>query len=369
MKFHAAILATLSSIAAIGPGLSQTNDANAILERINLPDGFSISVFAQMPRARGIAVDGESGTVYVGSSGSTIYTATDADGDGAADAVQTPGTDLSLPSDIAIHESGLFIGLVDQVARSANAGDRLAPLEPVLTGITPSRHHGRRIVEFGPDGKLYVALGAPCNICALDDVTGKIVRLNADGSDVELVADGIRNSVGFDWHPVTQDLWFTDNGADGMGDDIPPDELNRVSFTGEHFGFPYFGGDGIPLPGFASQTPPMETTSPEIAFQAHTASLGIDFYSGDMFPADYKNDAFVAQHGSWNRSVPVGYRIMRVLFDEAGNPTSTEVFADGWLDANGRTHGRPVDLEELPDGSLLVSDDHAGLVYRITYDR
>lgn len=368
MKFHAAILAALFGLTITGSGLSQTTNADALLERINLPPGFSISVFAEIPRARGIAFDAQSGTVFIGSSGSAIYAATDENGDGMAETVNTPGTGLNLPSDVAAHESGLYIGLVDQIAKSTGGEETLASLETVLTGITPSRHHGRRIVEFGPDGKLYVALGAPCNICALDDVTGKIIRMNADGSEVELVADGVRNSVGFDWHPVTGDLWFTDNGADGMGDDIPPDELNRVSFVGEHFGFPYFGGDGIPLPGFANQTPPVETTGPEIAFQAHTASLGIDFYTGDMFPPEYKNDAFVAQHGSWNRSVPVGYRIMRVLFDDAGNATGTEVFADGWLDADGRTHGRPVDIEELPDGSLLVSDDDAGLVYRISYE-
>jgi glucose/arabinose dehydrogenase len=191
--------------------------------------------------------------------------------------------------------------------------------------------------------------------------------MNPDGSGVEVVADGVRNSVGFDWHPVTGEFWFTDNGADGMGDDIPPDELNRVTRAGQHFGFPYVGGDGIPLPGFEDQEPPADAVAPEVEFLAHTASLGIEFYEGEMFPAEYQGDAFVAQHGSWNRSERVGYRIMRVTFDDEGNPTGKEVFADGWLDGQGGRHGRPVDIEELPDGSLLVSDDFAGLVYRISH--
>ncbi len=179
----------------------------------------------------------------------------------------------------------------------------------------------------------------------------------------------MRNSVGFDWNPVTGELWFTDNGADRMGDDIPPDELNRVRHQGQHFGFPYRGGKGIPLTGYENVAPPIETTPAEVAFQAHTSNLGIDFYQGDMFPPSYKNDAFVAQHGSWNRSEPVGYRLMRIRFDEAGNAIGKEVFADGWLASDGTVYGRPVDMEELPDGSLLVSDDHAGLIYRITYEK
>ena len=191
--------------------------------------------------------------------------------------------------------------------------------------------------------------------------------MDEDGTNWQVVADGVRNSVGFDWHPITGELWFTDNGADRMGDDTPPDELNRVTKAGQHFGFPYLGGKTTKLAGYKNRTPPMKVTPAEIEFQAHTANLGIEFYTGDMFPTEYKNDAFIAQHGSWNRSTPVGYRIMRVRFDAAGNAIGKEVFADGWL-VDGEPIGRPVDLEELPDGSLLVSDNHANVIYRISYE-
>ncbi len=190
--------------------------------------------------------------------------------------------------------------------------------------------------------------------------------MNPDGSDWEVVADGVRNSVGFDWHPTTGELWFTDNGADGMGDDTPPDELNRVKSAGQHFGFPHFGGKATKLAGYEDKEPAGEVVPAEIEFQAHSANLGIEFYDGAMFPAEYKNDAFVAQHGSWNRTEPVGYRIMRIRFDDEGNAVGKEVFADGWL-SDGAAVGRPVDIEELADGSLLVSDDFANVVYRISY--
>lgn len=359
-----ALIAALTA----APAASQNHDLAAILKRINLPQGFSISVFAEVPNARGILVAAD-GTIYAGSRHGQVMSMTDSNADGVAEQLRLRGKGLNAPNSLASQDATLYIGLQDKIVRLQpdDDGDSRS-LVPVLDGINAGRRHGARVIAFGPDRKLYVALGAPCNLCDLSDLTGKIIRMNPDGSGREVVADGVRNSVGFDWHPLTGDLWFTDNGADGMGDDIPPDELNRVRRTGAHFGFPYIGGDGISHPGFEAADGPAEMISPEVALQPHSASLGIDFYTGSMFPPEYRNDAFIAQHGSWNRSEPVGYRIIRVMFDDAGNPTGKQVFADGWLDADGDFNGRPVDLEELPDGSLLVSDDYAGVIYRIRYD-
>lgn len=348
-------------------------DHQALLDRIDLPPGFTVSIFAEMPRPRSIAFDPATGIVWVGSRHGHIYSMRDGDGDGVAEEVRQRADGLNVPNGIAIAGSTLYVALQDRVARwrMPEDGDMAAPLEPlemIDTQVKNQRHHGWRYAGIGPDGKLYVSLGAPCNICALEPDTGKIVRMDPDGSNRELVADGVRNSVGFDWNPVTGELWFTDNGADGMGDDIPADELNRVTRAGQHFGFPWFGGKSTRLAGFADSRPPVEVTPAAIEFQAHTANLGVDFYGGAMFPAEYRNDAFVAQHGSWNRSVPVGYRVMRVRFDENGNATGKEVFADGWLGGDGEAIGRPVDIEELPDGSLLVSDDRADVIYRIGYE-
>jgi glucose/arabinose dehydrogenase len=226
--------------------------------------------------------------------------------------------------------------------------------------------HGWRYARFGPDRKLYVAIGAPCNVCPVEDPAGTIIRYDPAAKKLEVFARGVRNSVGFDWHPKTKVMFFTDNGADGMGDDVPPDELNMATEAGQHFGFPWLGGKSVELAGFEDHQPPEGVVAPVIEFQAHTANLGIQFYDGGMFPAEYKHDAFVAQHGSWNRTSPVGYRIMRIRFNEAGEAVGKEVFADGWLQGEDAV-GRPVDIAELPDGSLLVSDDFANVIYRIWY--
>jgi len=242
----------------------------------------------------------------------------------------------------------------------------LQPRIPIKEDLPTEFLHGWRYAGFGPDRKLYVSIGSPCNICEDKGLEGTIIRMDADGKNAEVVARGVRNSVGFDFNPVTGDLYFTDNGADNMGDDIPPDELNHVTKIGQHFGFPYRGGKSVTLTGMEGKTPPDGIQAPVIEFQAHSANLGIHFYTGDMFPAEYKNDAFVAQHGSWNRTSPVGYRLMRIRFDDKGNATGKEVFAEGWLQGDDAA-GRPVDIKELPDGSLLVSDDYANVIYRITY--
>ena len=346
---------------------------DAILERINLKPGFSISVFGEMPKPRSIEVGKPNGVVFIGSRHGYIYSMIDSNRDGVADEVRERVNGLNVPNGVAMQDSILYVGLQDKIVNwpipaEFDSALPLQPLIPVKEGLKDEFLHGWRYIDFGPDRKLYVSIGSPCNICENDETSGKIFRMNPDGSDWELVASGVRNSVGFDWNPVTKELWFTDNGADGMGDLIPADELNRVTEIGQNFGFPYLGGKSTKLTGFEDVETPAGLTPPEIEFEAHSANLGIDFYTGDMFPAEYKNDAFVVQHGSWNRTDPIGYRIMRILFDDEGNAVGKEVFADGWL-ANGSAVGRPVDIEEMADGSLLVSDDFANVIYRISYEK
>jgi glucose/arabinose dehydrogenase len=229
-------------------------------------------------------------------------------------------------------------------------------------------HHGWKYIAFGPDGYLYVPVGMPCNICFPESpIYGTITRLRPDGSGFEIYASGIRNTVGFDWQPVRKELWFTDNGRDMMGDNRPPDELNRVIRKGQNFGFPYCHGINILDPEFGKGHNCTEFTPPEVELGPHVAALGMKFYTGNMFPAEYKNRIFIAEHGSWNRTVPIGYRITLVTLMD-GTPQEYKVFAEGWLDADGTAWGRPVDVLIMHDGSMLVSDDKAGVIYRISHE-
>jgi glucose/arabinose dehydrogenase len=229
-------------------------------------------------------------------------------------------------------------------------------------------HHGWKFIRFGPDGRLYVPVGAPCNVCETEGSPyGKITSIAPDGSDLQVYAQGVRNSVGFDWHPETGELWFTDNGRDMLGDDLPPDELNHAPQAGLHFGFPYCHGGTISDPEYGSLRPCQAFTPPAQPLGPHVAALGMRFYTADMFPEGYRNQIFIAEHGSWNRSVPIGYRISLVRL-EGDQVVSYQVFAEGWLQDNGQAWGRPVDVQLLPDGSMLVSDDTAGAIYRIWYE-
>lgn len=243
------------------------------------------------------------------------------------------------------------------------------PPEPVVisTDFPTEWPHGWKFIRFGPDGKLYIPVGVACNACVSDDPRfGTLMRMNPDGSELEVYTSGIRNTVGFDWHPETGDLWFTDNGRDDLGDDFPPDELNHSTEMGQHFGFPFCNGSNVLAPDFDMRDC---TTSipPAQELGSHVASLGMRFYTGEMFPEEYLNQVFIAEHGSWASSSRVGYRMTMVRLDEDGNALSYEPFADGWLTADGRVLGRPVDMEQMPDGSLLVSDDQGGRIYRISY--
>ena len=342
------------------------------LSKLKLPEGFSISFFAtDVNNARSLAL-GDNGTVFVGNrKGKNVYALVDADGDGVAEKKYTVANDMNAPNGVAFYDGALYIAEIDKVYRIDNIESTLEnPAKPVLINDSfPSEeHHGWKYIAFGPDGKLYVPVGAPCNICndsEKDKRFASITRMNADGSGLEVYAHGIRNSVGFAWHPQTKELWFTDNGRDELGDDMPADELNIASQKDEHFGYPYCHAGVIPDPEFGKGKNCGDYKAPASTLTPHGGALGMKFNTGSMFPEQYKNQIFIAEHGSWNRSKPIGYRIMVATID--GNAvTGYKPFIEGWL-TNGEAWGRPVDVLFLKDGSMLISDDHANAVYRVTY--
>jgi glucose/arabinose dehydrogenase len=337
---------------------------------ITLPPGFSIGVYAaDVPNARQMAA-GPRGVVFVGSrSEGKVYAVVDADGDHRAEAVHVLARGLSMPSGIAFRDGNLYVAEVSRILVMRDVArdlTRPAKVEVVSNAYPSDTHHGWKFIAFGPDGRLYVPVGAPCNVCTPPGpLHATITRLDLAGGAPEVVARGVRNSVGFDFQPGTGELWFTDNGRDWLGDDQPPDELNRLTRRGEHFGFPYCHGSDLPDPEFNAGRPCREFTPPSRALDPHVAALGMRFYEGRMFPETYRGGVFIAEHGSWNRSTPIGYRVTFVKID-GGRATSYEPFATGWL-RGGVAAGRPADVLVLADGSLLVSDDKAGRIYRITY--
>ena len=345
--------------------LCSTSSVIASVDDIQLPPGFSIEEYADVPKARSLAL-GDRGTLFVSNrKGRSVYAVVE-DDDGRTRTIELLDG-MSTPNGIAYYDGDLYVAEIDRVYRYANVEDRLddMPRAEVLDIDLPSdRSHGWRYIGFGPDGKLYISIGAPCNVC---DELGyaQIIRVNPDGTERETFASGVRNSVGFTWHPETRDLWFTDNGRDMLGDDLPPCELNHAPRQGLHFGFPYCHGGDILDPKFgkdrdcANYTPPVQKLGP------HVAPLGVKFYTGDMFPPEYRGQVFIAEHGSWNRSKKIGYRISLVRLD-GDTAISYEPFAFGWLQGE-QVSGRPVDLIVKQDGSLLVSDDQAGKIYRISY--
>jgi glucose/arabinose dehydrogenase len=288
-----------------------------------------------------------------------------------AETVHVVAQGMNNPNGVAFRDGALYVAEVSRILRYDAIESRLEdPPAPVVIydGLPTETHHGWKFIRFGPDGMLYVPVGAPCNICRpSDERFMTILRMRPDGSEMEIYARGVRNSVGFDWHPETGVLWFNDNGRDGLGDDIPPDELNRAPEGGLHFGFPYCHGGIIADPEYGEGRDCTEFVAPALGLDAHVAPLGMRFYDGAMFPPEYRQRIFIAQHGSWNRSVPDGYRIITVTVAD-GAVVASETFIDGWLVA-GEAWGRPVDVAVMPDGALLVSDDRAGRVYRVTYQR
>ncbi len=348
---------------------SKAGEMDKKLAQINLPPGFAISVYAEgVENARQLTL-GDRGTVFAGSlQAGKVRALADTDGDYVADRVYLIDHGLNMPSGLEFRNGSLYVGAVDRILRYDNIESLLDhPPEPELVSAAfPDKtHHGWKYLRFGPDGHLYVPVGAPCNIC---DEPGfaQIHRINAAGGGDEVYASGIRNSVGLAFHPDTGDLWFTDNGRDLLGDDIPSDELNHVTQAGQHFGYPYCHQGDLPDVEFGAGKSCADYTAPAVKLGAHMAALGLTFYTGSMFPADYKGQLFIARHGSWNRSKKVGYDIALVRFDAAGNPLGVEVFASGWLQGQ-KEWGRPNDVLQLADGSLLVSDDEANAIYRITF--
>ena len=341
------------------------------LSSLTLPPGFSISVYADnVPNARSLAL-GPGGTVFVGTrTAGNVYALVDANRDQKADEVLTLATGLNMPNGVAVRDGSLYVAENSRILRFDNveASLRKPPAPAVINASYPAdTHHGWKFIAFGPDGLLYVPVGAPCNVCERDDPRyASITRMKPDGTGVEVFASGVRNTVGFDWHPTTKELWFTDNGRDLLGDDVPPDELNRAPRVGMHFGYPYCHGGTIADPEFGARRACGELEPPAQNLGPHVASLGMRFYAGTQFPPAYRNQVFIAEHGSWNRSRKIGYRVSLVTLDAAGKATGYRPFAEGWLQGE-RAWGRPADVLVAPDGSLLVSDDSAGAIYRIAY--
>jgi glucose/arabinose dehydrogenase len=338
------------------------------IDRLHLPPGFYVSIFsADVPNARELAI-GARGTVFAGSRGEgKVFALTDADDDGRADTVQVIAKGLQMPVGVAFQDGDLYVSAVSRIIVFRNIEDHLdQPPWPETVGsdLPTETHHGWKFIAFGPDRKLYVPIGAPCNVC---DRAGyaKILRMDADGSHREDVAFGIRNTVGFDWQPGTKQLWFTDNGRDLLGDDLPSDELNRVVRIGENFGFPYCHQGDTLDPEFGKGKQCKDYTPPVLKLGAHVASLGMRFYGGKMFPPSYRGAAIIAEHGSWNRSKKSGYRVMTVRLDGA-RVLGYEPLIDGFM-SDEKSWGRPADVLVMPDGALLVSDDQLGAIYRLTY--
>ena len=355
------------------------------IDRLQLPEGFSISIYADnVENARQMALS-DKGILFVGSrTAGKVYALVDTNNDGKIedkiDKKYTIARGLDMPSGIAFKDGSLYVAAISKVLRYDDIESKLEkpPKPVVVTNTLPAdKYHGWKYLGFDPEGYLYVPVGMPCNVCISHDKRhGSILRVDIKTGKAEIYASGIRNSVGFDWHPVTKELWFTDNGRDWLGDDIPPDELNRAYRKGLNFGFPYVHGNNIYDPEYEIGEELWEESKrflkPELELNAHVAPLGMTFYTGNQFPVEYKNRIIIAEHGSWNRSLKTGYRLMVATLGKY-KVESLEPFVTGWLQKNdaveeeGIHWGRPVDVINMPDGSILVSDDYANAIYRITY--
>lgn len=356
----------------------------ARVRSLNVADGFEIALYAEgVANARQMAL-GDQGTLFVGSRrAGRVHAVVDSGGDHRADAIHLIASGLRHPSGIAFRDGALYVAEIPRILRYDDIESRLEdPPEPVVVSdaLPGARHHGWRYLKFSPDGELYVSVGAPCNVCdgvslksragwgdADRELFATIARVDLDTGELTPYAFGIRNSVGFDWHPDNGYLVFTDNGRDMMGDDVPPDELNVATEPGQHFGFPWCHGGDIPDPEYGKERPCSDFRPPAQKLGPHVASIGMTVISGEALPAEYYGRAVIAEHGSWNRSTPIGYRVMTVALD-GDRGTAYEPLVEGWLLDDGSAWGRPSDVLELPDGSLLVADDRADAIYRIVVD-
>lgn len=345
--------------------------SNLPLNLLKLPPGFSINVFATVPNAREMIL-GDKGTIFVGSKeAGNVYAVIPDKTKPEGTRVLIIAAGLTEPNGVAFRQGSLYVAERTRMLRFDDIEDHLEhPPRPIVVNDTlPNQTiHSWHYIKFGPDEKLYIGMGAPCNIClSKDPRSATIMRMKPDGSDFEIFSKGVRNSVGFDWNPVTNDLWFTDNGRDWMGDNLPPDKVNVAPKPGMNFGFPYFHGKNVPDPKFGKNHQASEFTLPALELPAHVAPLGLLFYTGNMFPAEYQNNIFIAEHGSWNRSKKIGYQVMFLKL-QGNKIVDVKPFVTGWLQGQ-NAWGRPVAFLTLPDGSLLISDDAAGVIYRVTYKK
>lgn len=367
-----AVMMMAMSACQVNPPLGK---GSVSIPDLRVPEGFTISVFAQdIKNVRSMTLS-PSGTLFAGSRDEgKVYAMKDENKDGKADKVMVIAEKLDKPTGITFHNGDLYVSEISRILIYRGIENKLnSPPAPEVLGYTfpTEEHHGWKFIDFGPDGKLYVPVGAPCNICnkeSEDKRFASIMRMDADGKNAEIYAHGVRNTVGFAWHPTTKELWFTDNGRDWMGDDTPPCELNYAPQPGMHFGFPYCHGTTVLDPEHGKGKNCTDYVLPIQNLDPHVAPLGMTFYNGKTFPEKYRNGAFIAEHGSWNRTKPIGYRVTFVQLD-GNKAVSYEIFAQGWLKDNGNRTGRPVDVLQWTDGSLLVSDDYGNAIYRIQYEK
>jgi glucose/arabinose dehydrogenase len=372
------------TIAQTGPQADAIKDT---LKKIKLPAGFKVELYAIVPDARNMAVGTNAGVVFVGTRKTKVWAVTDRDKDRVADEVKVfaPSINFNVPNGVAFSKDGfLYVAehnrvLVFPAAEYFYEGPDVAAFNVVPQGkLIPtseeSYNHGARVIKVGPDGKLYITLGQPYNVSPTDKLKlydevgiGGIIRMDTDGKNREVIAKGVRNAGGMSFNPKDKSLWWNDNQVDGMGDLIPPGETNRWTKVGQHFGFPWYGGGKVRTTEYKDSTPPADIVFPVAEHDAHAADMGAHFYTGKQFPTKYQGGYFWAQHGSWNRTNPVGARVMFMPVNADGSAGKPEPFAEGWLTEDGEYLGRPIDVAQLPDGSMLVSDDFAGAIYRISY--
>jgi len=363
------IISPSLTAALLGISVSSCLAQEIKLDSLRVPDGFAISVYAELPGPRQLTL-GANNVVYVGSLRGRVSALIDSDADGAVDEVVTVADNLNTPNGVVYHQGDLYIGEINRISKITDVGSKLNGPQATVTlndSLPNDRHHGFKFLQVGPDNKLYFPIGAPCNVCEVDDEYASLNTMNLDGSGLTKIAEGIRNTVGFDWHPQSGELWFTDNGRDMRGDDNPGCEINRLSSVGQHFGFPYIHQGDLPDPNFGVGKNADDYTPPVLTLGGHVAPLGMAFYQGDMFPSEYNNTILVAEHGSWNRSQKSGYKVMMgwVGSDNSSIGSYTP-FVEGWLEGQSNW-GRPVDVLNMPDGAVLISDDMAGVVYRVIY--
>ena len=375
------ILILFSFLPVLDKSYPMASEFDELLKKISLPDGFKIDVYASgVENARSMTIS-PSGTVFVGNrKADNVFALVDNDRDGKVDKKYLITDKLTnMPNGVVFHNGNLYVAevnkiwLFEDVEKNLQKIDAVGyyPEEPILISdkFPSDKHHGWKYISIGPDNKLYVPVGAPCNICeSKDEIYSTITRMDLDGKNQEIYARGVRNTVGFTWHPETGEMWFTDNGRDMLGDNYPPCELNRVQVPNKHYGYPYCHGGDISDPEFGSKYPCDNFVKPVQNLGPHVAPLGLKFYDGNMFPDEYKGDIFIAEHGSWNRTKKIGYRISRVKI-ENNKSLGYEPFIYGWLEKDKNdAWGRPVDIVFLEDGSMLISDDYANVIYRVTYE-